>query len=252
MDTNRIVLITGGTSGIGLGAIAYLLKKGGYQVISLSRNEKRAQEAQEKLGDLGNDVDFLLGDVSDERDLARLYEGVEKKYGRLDGLVSGAGIIKLGGVETQTIEDWDRLFAVNLRGPFLLVKTFLPLLKKGRNASIVNISSMASQRVGGSIAYSASKAGLDALTKYLAQELGKYQIRVNSINPGAVYTNIYVASGDYTQKGYDQWSEKKAPGYPLGRIGRPEDLAPAIEFLLSELSLWQTGDIILVDGGKSI
>ena len=133
-----------------------------------------------------------------------------------------------------------------------MVKTFLPLLKKGRNASIVNISSMASQRVGGSIAYSASKAGLDALTKYLAQELGKYQIRVNSINPGAVYTNIYVASGDYTQKGYDQWSEKKAPGYPLGRIGRPEDLAPAIEFLLSELSLWQTGDIILVDGGKSI
>ena len=252
MDTNRIVLITGGTSGIGLGTIAYLLKKGGYQVISLSRNEKRAQEAQEKLGDLGNDVDFLLGDVSDERDLARLYEGVEKKYGRLDGLVSGAGIIKLGGVETQTIEDWDRLFAVNLRGPFLLVKTFLPLLKKGRNASIVNISSMASQRVGGSIAYSASKAGLDALTKYLAQELGKYQIRVNSINPGAVYTNIYVASGDYTQKGYDQWLEKKAPGYPLGRIGRPEDLAPAIEFLLSELSLWQTGDIILVDGGKSI
>ena len=86
----------------------------------------------------------------------------------------------------------------------------------------------------------------------MAQELGKYQIRVNSINPGAVYTNIYVASGDYTQKGYDQWSEKKAPGYPLGRIGRPEDLAPAIEFLLSELSLWQTGDIILVDGGKSI
>lgn len=76
MDTNRIVLITGGTSGIGLGTIAYLLKKGGYQVISLSRNEKRAQEAQEKLGDLGNDVDFLLGDVSDERDLARLYEGV--------------------------------------------------------------------------------------------------------------------------------------------------------------------------------
>lgn len=252
MDTNRIVLITGGTSGIGLGTIAYLLKKGGYQIISLSRNEKRVQEAREKLGILGKDVDFLLGDVSNERDLTRLYEVVEKKYGRLDGLVSGAGIIKLGGVETQTIDEWDRAFAVNLRGPFLLVKTFLPLLKKGRNASIVNISSMASQRVGGSIAYSASKAGLDAMTKYLAQELGRYQIRVNSINPGAVYTNIYVASGDYTQEGYDQWSQEKAPGYPLGSIGRPEDLAPAIEFLLSELSLWQTGDIILVDGGKSI
>lgn len=252
MKTNRIVLITGGTSGIGLGTIDYLLQKGGYTIISVSRDENRVQKAKEKLGKGSEHVNFLLGDVSVESDIKRIYGILCKKYGRLDGLVSGAGIIKLGGIETQTIDEWDRAFAVNLRGPFLLIKSFLPLLKKGRNASIVNISSMASQRVGGSIAYSASKAGLDAMTKYLAQELGRYQIRVNSINPGAVYTNIYVASGDYTQKGYDQWSEEKATGYPLGRIGRPEDIAHAIEFLLSELSLWQTGDIILVDGGKSI
>lgn len=252
MDNNRIVLITGGTSGIGLGTIAYLLQKGGYQVISVSKNPKRIAEAKKTLGDKAQEVTFLTGDIGKEEDCNRIYEEVSQRYKKLDGLVNAAGIIKLGGIETQTLEEWDQAFAVNLRSMFIMTKLFLPLLKKGTNSSIVNISSMASVRVGGSVAYSASKAGVDALTKFLAQELGKYQIRVNSINPGAVYTNIYVASGDYTQEGYDKWSEEKAPGYPLGRIGKPEDIAPAIEFLLSELSLWQTGDNILVDGGKSI
>ena len=112
---------------------------------------------------------------------------------------------------------------------------------------------MSSNRAGGSIAYCASKAGVDMLTKYMGQELGKYNIRVNSVNPAAVYTNIYVASGDYTQEGYDKWSEEKAPLYPLGRIGdAKKDVAPTIEFLLSDKSLWTTGAVYLVDGGKSI
>lgn len=112
---------------------------------------------------------------------------------------------------------------------------------------------MSSERAGGSIAYCASKAGVDMLTKYMGQELGKYNIRVNSVNPAAVYTNIYVTSGDYTQEGYDKWSEDKKKLYPLGRIGdSKKDIAPTIEFLLSDKSLWTTGSIYLVDGGKSI
>ena len=120
-------------------------------------------------------------------------------------------------------------------------------------STALNISSMSSERAGGSIAYCSAKAGLDMLTKYMGQELGKYNIRVNSVNPAAVYTNIYVASGDYTQDGYDKWSESKPPLYPLGRIGdAKKDIAPTIEFLLSDKSLWTTGAIYLVDGGKSI
>ena len=112
---------------------------------------------------------------------------------------------------------------------------------------------MSSERAGGSIAYCASKAGVDMITKYMGQELGKYNIRVNAVNPAAVYTNIYVASGDYTKESYDKWSEEKAPLYPLGRIGdAKKDIAPTIEFLLSDKSLWTTGAIYLVDGGKSI
>ena len=253
MLEEKIVLITGGTSGIGLGTIEYLLEQGNYEIISLSRGDKNLSLAKQKLGDNANRITFLQGDISKEQDCKRIYEEIEKKYNRLDGLINSAGIIKLGGIEEQTLEEWNNSININLTGIFLLTKTLLPLLKKGTNPSIVNISSMSSERAGGSIAYCASKAGVDMLTKYMGQELGKYNIRVNSVNPAAVYTNIYVASGDYTQEGYDKWSEDKKKLYPLGRIGyAKKDIAPTIEFLLSDKSLWTTGSIYLVDGGKSI
>lgn len=253
MREKKIILITGGTSGIGLGTIEYLLEQDNYEIISLSRGDKNLALAKEKLGNNVNSVTFLQGDISKEQDCKRIYEEINKKYNRLDGLVNSAGIIKLGGIEEQTLEEWNNSININLTGIFLLTKTLLPLLKKGINPSVVNISSMSSERAGGSIAYCVSKAGVDMLTKYMGQELGKYNIRVNSVNPAAVYTNIYVASGDYTQEGYDKWSEEKAPLYPLGRIGdAKKDIAPTIEFLLSDKSLWTTGANYLVDGGKSI
>lgn len=249
----KVVLITGGASGIGFGTIEYLLEQGNYEIISFSRGEHNIELAKERLGTNANKVLFLQGDISKEEDCKRLYNEINSRFAKLDGLVNSAGIIKLGGIEEQTIEEWNNSININLTGIFLLTKTLLPLLKKGNNTSVVNISSMSSERAGGSIAYCASKAGVDMLTKYMGQELGKYNIRVNSVNPAAVYTNIYIASGDYTQDGYDKWSEEKAPLYPLGRIGNAKkDLAPTIEFLLSDKSLWTTGAIYLVDGGKSI
>ena len=253
MNNKKVVLVTGGTSGIGFGTIEYLLEQEKYEVISVSRGDKNLSLAKEKLGDNANKVLFLHGDISKEEDCNKIYDEIDSKYGKLDGLVNSAGIIKLGGIEKQTLEEWNNSININLTGIFLLTKTLLPLLKKGTNTSIVNISSMSSKKAGGSIAYCSSKAGVDMLTKYMAQELGKYNIRVNSVNPAAVYTNIYVSSGDYTQEGYDKWSEEKAPLYPLGRIGdAKKDLAPTIEFLLSDKTLWTTGAIYLVDGGKSI
>ena len=227
MLEEKIILVTGGTSGIGLGTIEYLLEQGNHEIISLSRGDKNLSLAKQKLGDNANRITFLQGDISKEQDCKRIYEEIDKKYNRLDGLVNSAGIIKLGGIEEQTLEEWNNSININLTGIFLLTKTLLPLLKKGTNPSIVNISSMSSERAGGSIAYCASKAGVDMLTKYMGQELGKYNIRVNSVNPAAVYTNIYVASGDYTQEEYDKWSEDKKKLYPLGRIGeKKKDIAP--------------------------
>lgn len=203
-EEKKVVLVTGGTSGIGLGTIEYLLEQSNYEIISLSRGDKNVILAKEKLGNDANKVTFLQGDISNEEDCKRIYDEIDKKYHKLDGLVNSAGIIKIGGIEEQSLEEWNKSININLTGIFLLTKTLLPLLKKGINPSVVNISSMASERAGGSIAYCASKAGVDMLTKYMGQELGKYNIRVNSVNPAAVYTNIYVASGDYTQEEYDK------------------------------------------------
>jgi len=249
----KIVLVTGGASGIGFGTIEYLLEQGDYQIISISKGEKNISLAKEKLGNNSEKVTFLQGDITTKEDCEKIYKEIEDKYGRLDGLVNSAGIIKMGGIEEQSIDEWNNAININLTGIFLLTKTLLPLLKKGINASIVNISSMSSEKAGGSIAYCASKAGLDMLTKYMALDLAKYNIRVNSVNPAAVYTNIYIAGGDYNKEEYDKWSESKKALYPLGRIGdAKKDIAPTIEFLLSDKSLWTTGAIYLVDGGKSI
>lgn len=253
MSNNKVVLITGGASGIGFGAVEYLLDNESYEVISVSRGNSNISLAKEKLEEKSDKVLFLQADISCEEDCKRVYEEINKKYGKLDGLVNSAGIIKLGGIEEQTLEEWNASINVNLTAIFLLTKTLLPLLKKGENASVVNISSMSSEKVGGSIAYCTSKAGVDMLTKYMAQDLSKYNIRVNSVNPAAVYTSLYVSSGDYTQIGYDKWSENKKEAYPLGRIGdAKKDIAPTVEFLLSNNSLWTTGSSYLVDGGKSI
>lgn len=249
----KVVLVTGGASGIGFGAAEYLLEQGGYEIISFSRGAENIALAKAKLGKDAGRILFLQGDISSESDCKGLYGEIEKRFSRLDGLVNAAGVIKLGGLEEQTLEEWNNSVNINLTGIFLMTKTLLPLLKKGKNASVVNISSMSSEKAGGSIAYCASKAGVDMLTKYMGQELGKYNIRVNSVNPAAVYTNIYVSGGDYTKEDYDKWSEEKGSSYPLGRIGdAKKDLAPTIEFLLSDKSLWTTGANYLVDGGKSI
>lgn len=251
--TKKTVLITGGASGIGLGTVKYLLSKENYEVISFSRGAGHIEEAKQELGDRADEVLFLQGDISSEADVQKLYEEIESRYGKLDGLVNCAGAMKLGGIEEQTLETWRRVLDTNLTSVFLMVKTMLPLLKKGTNASIVNLSSLNARRPGGSIAYSVSKAGVENLTQYLAKELGKYQIRVNAVSPAAVHTNIYVSSGDYTQEGYDKWSEEKRVLYPLGRIGDADkDLAPTIAFLLSDECLWTTGSIYGVDGGISV
>ena len=140
----KVVLITGGASGIGYGTVEYLLEKGNYEIISFSRGKKNIALAKEKLGGNADKILFLQGDISNEEDCKRLYNEIESRYSKLDGLVNAAGIIKLGGIEEQTIEEWNDSININLTGIFLLTKTLLPLLKKGNNTSVVNISSMSS------------------------------------------------------------------------------------------------------------
>lgn len=250
---NKVVLVTGGTSGIGLGIVEYLLEQDNYNLVTVSRTEKSIISAKERLGENANRVTFLQGDISKIEDCEKIFEEINKKFNKLDGLVNSAGITRKGGIEEESIEDWNEVINTNLTGIFLLTKTLIPLLKLGNNPSIVNISSISSIRVGSSISYCVSKAGTDMLTHYMGKELAKYNIRVNAVNPAEVYSNLNVTNGNYTQEEYDERMRQRAKTYPLGKIGNAkEDIAPTVEFLLSDKSLWTTGSVYIIDGGKSL
>ena len=249
---NRNVLITGGSSGIGLALAGELVKKN-YNVISLSRSRQKIERAWEERPDLKSKVDFITGDVSDQAQAEKLKSHIEEKYGALHGLVNNAGVLTKGTIETIGPDDWKRTLDINLKGPYLLTKTLLPLLKEANGASIVNISSVAALKPGTSIAYSVSKAGLDMFTRFLAGDLGPYNIRVNSVNPGLVRTHIHLDNNIFADReAYEAMLEKARPRYPLGKIGEPADIAAMVSFLLSDESKWITGSIMTVDGGVMV
>ncbi len=251
MDKKNI-LISGGSSGIGL-SVAERLYKGGHQVISLSRSREKVERALQEMPHLKGHVDFIHGDISDPEDVETIFEDLTDRYGKLDGLVNNAGVLTKGTIETISVEDWQFTLDVNLTGPYVLTKAMLPLLRKAGSASVVNISSVAGLKPGTSVAYSVSKAGLDMLTRFLAGDLGPYNIRVNSVNPGLVRTHIHLDNKVVADReSYEAMLAKAAPRYPIGRIGEPEDISALVSFLLSDESSWITGSIITADGGVMV
>ncbi|MFP4063928.1 MAG: SDR family NAD(P)-dependent oxidoreductase [Bacteroidales bacterium] len=245
----KVFLVSGGSSGIGLAIAAGLADKG-HQVLSLSRSNEKIERGLKQYPALENKVEFLTGDISSEKDAENLRSHVEKQYGVLHGLVNNAGILTTGTMETISVEDWKFTLDVNLTGPYILTKALLPLLKMAGSASIVNISSVAGLKPGTSLAYSVSKAGLDMLTRFLAGDLGPYKIRVNSVNPGLVRTNIHLDNKVVADtKTYEALLDKARTRYPLGEIGEPDDIANMVMFLLSDEASWISGSIIPVDGG---
>lgn len=250
--TKKNYLVSGGSSGIGLSIAATLIEQG-HQVISLSRSDGKIGRAKQERPDISEKIDFVTGDISKPKDVENIVAYVEKKYSVLHGLVNNAGVLTKGTIETISVEDWQFTLDVNLTGPYVLTKALLPLLRNAEGASIVNISSVAGLKPGTSVAYSVSKAGLDMLTRFLAGDLGPYNIRVNSINPGLVRTHIHLDNRVIEDRdAYEAMLEKARPRYPLGKIGMPEDIAAAVSFLLSDEAKWITGSILTVDGGVMV
>lgn len=249
---NNNYLVSGGSSGIGLSIAASLIEQE-HQVISLSRSEDKIGRAWQERPDIAKKIDFVTGDISKPEDVTKILKYAEEKYGVLHGLVNNAGILTKGTIETISLEDWQFTLDVNLTGPYVLTKALLPLLKKAAGASVVNISSVAGLKPGTSVAYSVSKAGLDMLTRFLAGDLGPYNIRVNSVNPGLVRTHIHLDNRVIEDHdAYEAMLEKARPRYPLGKIGMPGDIASAVTFLLSDDAKWITGSILTVDGGVMV
>jgi NAD(P)-dependent dehydrogenase (short-subunit alcohol dehydrogenase family) len=245
--TNRVALITGGGSGIGLGAARALAAAGAW-VALMGRDAAKLERAATEFAKPA-DVLTLAGDVASEADVARAVAAVVERFGRLDAAVNAAGTGSFGGVAEQALESWTLTLRTNLDGTMLALKhETAAMLQAGRGGAIVNISSIAGVLTHRMMsAYCVSKAGVEMLTRCAADELGEHGIRVNALRPGLVPTDLAapLASHPLARANYESLM-------PLGRLGTVEDIAQAALFLLSDGASWITGQVFAVDGGHTL
>jgi NAD(P)-dependent dehydrogenase (short-subunit alcohol dehydrogenase family) len=223
-----------------------LARMGAQVLVHYSSGAKEAEAVVAEIRNAGGRADAIAADLSAPDGAHKLAKQVRAAVGaRLDILVANAGISKAASIEETTVEDFDRLFAVNVRSPFFLVQQLLPILSEG--SSIVFLSSLAARAVVGTIpAYAATKGAIDTLAKHFASMLGVRGIRVNAVAPGVVQTDM--SNFTKTDAGRDFALGMQA----LKRLAQPDDIGGVVAFLASDDARWITGDTIHVDGGSKL
>lgn len=247
--SGKSVLVTGGGSGIGR-ATALAFAREGAQVAVADVSPEHGEATVTAGRDAGADLLFLLGDVSKEADAEAMVEGTVRAFGRIDVLFNNAGILIEAPVHEMREADWDRILAVNLKGAFLVSKHALRAMIKQGGGVIVNTASV-NALVGDpdEAAYCASKAGVALLTKSTALAYAKHNIRVNAVCPGWVETPMFKQEADNRGVTVQSYRSYAAKQHPIGRIGRPEEIAEVVLFLASEDSSYMTGSLVVADGG---
>jgi NAD(P)-dependent dehydrogenase (short-subunit alcohol dehydrogenase family) len=244
----QTALITGGGTGIG-GAIALAFSREGASVTVAGRRPEKLREVVSEIEKQGGQALAVSCDVTQAKDAERSVQETVARFGRLDVLVNNAGAVHISTVESIPEQEWDRIMLVNLKGPFLMSRAALPELRKAGGGSIINIGSIVGL-VGmkGRAAYTASKGGVTQLTKAMAMDHAHEKIRVNCICPALVETELI---RDVFGSGPEREAVRRSriAQIPLGRIGRPEDVANMAVFLASKESSWMTGVAIPLDGG---
>jgi NAD(P)-dependent dehydrogenase (short-subunit alcohol dehydrogenase family) len=239
----KIAVITGGSSGIGLATAQRFVDEGAYVFIT----GRRVAELEKAKSTIGRNVSFVQGDVANLDDLDKLFAQVKSEKGIVDILVANAGFVEHAPVDTATPEHFDKTFRINARGAFFAVQKALPLMTRG--GSIVLVSSgLHLKGFPAHSTYSASKAALRSFARTFAAELKDRGIRVNSLSPGAIDTPI-IESQFRTKEEADGARTTYAQMTPLGRIGKPEEMAAAALFLVSDESSFSTGTDLVADGG---
>src|ERR1022692_997247 len=244
--TGKIAVITGGSSGIGLATAKRFVEEGAHVVIT-GRREKELAEAA---AFIGRNVTTVAGDVSNVEDLDRLYAVVKEKHGHIDILFANAGGGTVAPLATATEAHFDKIFDVNVKGLFFTVQKALPLFKDGGsiilNSSVSNVLGLP-----GFSAYAASKAAVRNFARAWTMELKDRKIRVNSMSPGPIETPALETTTGLTAEQAEQAAAQFSSQIPMGRRGKPEEIAAAVTFLASDESSFITGVDLAVDGGMA-
>ena len=238
--TQRIALVTGASRGIGQ-AIAKRLANEGYVVIGTATSEKGAAAVNDYLQELGGAGRVL--NVQDTEQINQLFDSIEKEFGNVQVLVNNAGITQDGLLMRMDDNTWERVLDVNLTSVFRTSKRAMKGMMKARQGRIINITSVvAAMGNAGQTNYTASKAGIEGFTRSLAREIGSRQITVNCVAPGFIDT-------DMTKDLDEALIQSMLNAVPLARLGKPEDIAAAVNFLASEEAGYITGTVLDVNGG---
>jgi 3-oxoacyl-[acyl-carrier protein] reductase len=246
----KVAIVTGSATGIGAAAAIGLARRGAHVVINYSKSEKDAQETAKAARESGAEALAVQGDVAKDEDCRNLAQAALDKWGRIDILVNNAGTTKFAAhtdLDALSAEDWQAIYAVNVIGPFQMIRACIAPLKASGDGAIVNISSIAGVAgVGSSIAYAASKGALNTLTLSLARAFAP-EIRVNAVCPGYVATPWF--SGRFGEDNAKRIAAQQAETNPLKRVAYAEDIANTVLFLAGPESSNITGETVLVDSG---
>lgn len=247
----KVAVITGGTLGIGFGA-ARRLAQGGANVIVCGSSQETGEQAARQLRDEGLAVVFKRANVRFPEQVAELIRFAADKYGRLDILVNSAGVQRYGNVTETSEEEWDEVIDINLKGMFLACKYAIPEMRKNGGGAIVNVSSVqafASQKRV--VAYTASKGGINAMTRAMALDHAEDNIRVNVVCPASIDTPMLRRAADLHKGGAspEQLVQSWGSMHPIGRVGTMEEVGDLIAFLASERAGFMTGGEYKIDGG---
>ena len=243
--TGKVAVVTGASKGIGAGIAKELATQGASVVVNYSSAKSDADKVVDHIAKGGGQAVAVQANVAKKSEVERLFADTEKAFGKIDILVNNAGVYEFVPLENVTEQQFHRMFDTNVLGMILVTQEAVKHFKSA-GGSIINIGSLASTLTPPTaVVYNATKGAVDAITRTLAKELGPKKIRVNSINPGVVITEGTTAGG-FLEGEFRNSLESQTP---LGRIGKPDDIAPAAAFFASDDSKWITGETLLIAGG---